>query len=272
MLHVVYVATGEAYYREALLSAASVRESNPGARVTIVSDREHEKAEGVRFQQLAGARFSMRDKIAGLLCLGDDAGAFVYLDSDTYVAGSLLPAVEALSRFDLGGAVCEVRVTPRGVCGDFDFDYTDVPRAFPELNTGVLAMQDSPALRDFLRQWLRIFDEENAEGRRFWVDQPSFRKALFQGGLRFFALPAEYNMRLPFCGYFESPVVVLHGRRDTAGFKKLAARINKNTGPRVYFPRLFIACQNTWLVESGMRLRNVLRDGFRALLRPFRGS
>ena len=64
-------------------------------------------------------------------------------------------------------------------------------------------------------------------------DQASLRKALYESTLRIATLTPEYNCRLPFPGYLQDKVMIIHGR--TASFDNVTRRLNRTTLPRIHF-------------------------------------
>jgi hypothetical protein len=69
-----------------------------------------------------------------------------------------------------------------------------VPDAFPEFNTGVMALQTgSREVKDFLRNWLEIYREQRKSRSDIKHDQPAFREALYRSNLRISPLASDWN-------------------------------------------------------------------------------
>ena len=98
-----------------------------------------------------------------------------------------------------------------------------VPRSFPELNTGVLAFQNSDKVQALFKEWQRCYlDFRQRKGIK--RDQLSFRKAVYFSDINLSILPPEYNLRAVF-SYFVGgfgPVKIVHAR---GGDLKRALRI-----------------------------------------------
>ncbi len=218
----VYVATGPRYLEEALRSAASLKEHMPGLPVTLFSDQKVRNALFQNVIPIPDARGSSRDKIAYLPLSPYEHT--LYLDTDTHVCGDLSDLFPLLARFDIAAA----HSPNRRVDGS-----DEVPESFSEFQAGVILFRKSPAVGDFLRRWLEVY-EENSRGAVSRVyDQPSFRRLLFLSSLRVATLAPEYNCRVGSRGYVCDEVKVLHGRRyhDLAA---LAREINATRGRRLF--------------------------------------
>jgi hypothetical protein len=101
-------------------------------------------------------------------------------------------------------------------------------------------------------------------------DQPAFRQAVYESGLRLATLPSEYNCRLPFPGAIHNPVRILHGRLRNYG--ALEKRLNAKSGPRCFWlrfgsvqtrgcalPGTSIVSQFRWGLQTGGLLHVVRR-------------
>ncbi len=160
----------------------------------------------------------------------------IYLDSDTYVVEEIAHVLRLLDHYDIAVAYAPAY---RGLADP------EVPRAFYEFNTGVLAWRASERVADFMRSWEETYvawlREEPFIGagkashsRR--ADQPAFRRCAWQHGLRLFVLAPEYNFRLGYPATVVERVRVIHG--DHADHAALAQRINDRQLPRTWPPPL----------------------------------
>lgn len=183
---VVYTATGKPHYLDlAIRSARSLRQHNPGLPVDLLTDRP--PAGGVaggvfdrvrvdpalrrhaKLPALAGARFERT------LCL----------DSDTVVLAPLGDVLDVLDRFDIALAHDQFLSNP--YCR---IDYRKpLPAAFPQFNSGLVALRRSPRTLAFLEAWAAAIADHGI-GR----DQPSLRELLWDSDLRIATLPPEYNL------------------------------------------------------------------------------
>jgi hypothetical protein len=237
---VVYVATGERHIREAAASLESLWRHNRDIPVSMYVDRSSWEAlqrSGFRLVRgdllqivdLAHPTYSWSDKPLALS--QDDHERVLFLDTDTRICGSIVELFELLDAFDLAAAHAPIRLgpsQPEGVA-------SQVPQAFPELNTGVIVFRRSRAVAQFLDRWwqlhqdiLRSVDHGPAN------DQATFRVALYQSKLRFSVLTPEYNCRFVFPTYIYGPVRIIHGRWPD--LERIERQINASSGPRVYVP------------------------------------
>ena len=240
---VVYIAIGEQYLREATVSATSVAEYNQEVDICIITSRS--AADEVRsdvFDRVIAIddeelRRDIRDKVYNIRQAPYEKN--LYLDTDTIVLGDISPVFESLGRFDITAAHAPyTTVTVDGV-----------PDAFRELNTGVVGFVSNERTNTFFDDWTRIYDDQIESGRpgeRVPIegksgledigfgrlhDQASFREALFEGDVRFTALPREYNFR--HSGRAHGEVKILHtsNRRRR---KRLRELINDSPYGRTY--------------------------------------
>ncbi|MEA2209420.1 MAG: hypothetical protein QOF54_1897 [Solirubrobacteraceae bacterium] len=250
---VLYSCAGETYAAEALASATSSMRHNRLPHLLFVSTDAAAEAEAVaaREPQLSVARFEPSanpyvDKIANMR--RSPFARTIYLDTDTYVVHEIANVLALLDRYDVAAALAP------GYRGLAD---PEVPAAFYELNTGVLAWRSDERTDAFMRDWqetyLRWLECEPfagagkaspppgatvASGRTRSLgraaDQPAFRRCGWAHDVRLDVLAPEYNLRLGEPATIVEPVRVIHGRhRDLAG---LAARINARRGPRNWPP------------------------------------
>ena len=227
----LYVAIGSDVYRqEASASAASLRNVSPSLSIALATERD--SAPPV-FDQLVRIeeRDGFRAKIVALL--ESPFERTIFLDSDTRVVGELSSLFELLERFDIAAAHAPNRVT---------FALHEVPKSFPELNTGVIACRRGEATGTFLERWLTEYDRLSPH-RPLSMDQPSFRRALYGSEIRLATLPSEFNMRFEMAGYHNDMVRVLHGRGDDKMYDRVAGAMNARAGG-----------PGDWQVISGCRI------------------
>ena len=181
---VLYVATGPDYRALAEASARSLRAVEPGLPVDLFTDDPGAAAAGL-FD--AVHRIEDPHPRSKLDCLGRSRfDRTLFLDADTLVLGPLGDLFDVLDRFELALAHDVRRATEliRENAG------APTPYAFPQLNSGVLLYRRSPRMRAFFAEWARRFVESG--GTR---DQPVLKAMLWEGDLRFWVLPPEFNLR-----------------------------------------------------------------------------
>ncbi|WP_254272264.1 hypothetical protein [Haloarcula marina] len=241
---VVYVATGEEFLDDAMVSAGTVRETNSSLSIGVITAESLvDAAEAApEFDDIvvATAEFDdIRDKHANLHLTPYDRT--LYLDTDTFVLDDLKPIFEVLDWFDIAVTHAPFRSV---------VSIDGVSPAFPEVNGGVIAYRQSEAVASLFERWQACFDRQRQEGRpdetiRFsdaktldeipfgrLHDQPPLREALYHSDIRFTVMPPEYNFRGP-AAYAESAVTVMHMGHSTKA-SALAAVVNDRTEPRVY--------------------------------------
>lgn len=233
---IIYIVTGQKFLEEACRSAASVKRCMPDIPITILSDVPVRSPLFEQVVRIANPTHGPEDKIRYLA--HSPYEETLYLDSDTYMTEDSREVFALLERFDLAAVHAPYRVQYR-VC--------EVPDCFPELNSGVIAFRKSEAVRLCLDQWLQIYRSDQRKSvdwlfsggaawyRRALPNQPSFRRAVYESGLRITVLPPEYNCRIPFPGFVHAKVKIIHGRSER--FSALANELNKTLRPRVHIMR-----------------------------------
>jgi hypothetical protein len=136
------------------------------------------------------------------------------LDADTYVTGDVSGLFALLDQFEIAAAHAPNRVTLP----------VDVPAAFPEFNTGVIAFRRNNRVDALLNDWLVTYDEL-ASRQPPSKDQPSFRRAVYHSDVRVTTLPPECNQRFKMAGYFNQPPLILHGWASAEEYERVASAL-----------------------------------------------
>jgi hypothetical protein len=251
----VYVATGEGYLREAIASAETLRRAMPGAAIAVMSDVA--PSAGHAFDQVIRIDDVRHGPIDKLRAIDAPFDRVVYLDTDTIVGGDLSALFDVLERFDVA-ALPEIK---RG----WDYRLPEVPAAFAELNTGVIAFRRTPQVSSLFADWRRLYDELHA-GAGLTSDQPAFRLALWRSAVRFAPLPSEYHFLSNAPNYIMWDAKLIHGRGDLAASLR---DVNRVLEPRAYVPGIGVVPgfrgRRGWVRET---LRVVWRMARVALSRP----
>ncbi|MFB6295148.1 MAG: hypothetical protein ABEI97_05285, partial [Candidatus Nanohaloarchaea archaeon] len=122
---------------------------------------------------------------------------------------------------------------------DPDVFETDVTRAFPEFNCGVILYRDNERVQEFMDEWERRY-REFLESREDVAanDQPFFSEALYRSDVRFATLTTEYNCNYANLGYVQGKVRILHGqnprKEDEVSPEEMADVINRDIEKRIY--------------------------------------
>jgi len=255
---IIHVAIGPRYVEEARRSAESVRRTNPGLPVWLLTDDPPPTPhpwDGILTTEarLPGSATKLHmDRAPWDRCL--------FLDTDTLVLGSLAPAFALLDRFDLAAMQHS---------GGHHYQLPGLPSSFPEFNSGVIAWRRGPKVSAFFARWRELYGQMLEPAGRTW-DQKSLRLALYESDLRIASLPHAYNLMPYFPATVEGPAVILHGR-NPANLERLAARMARSRELRAYVPgvgALRHPCHMSWpdLLRSvarllALKLRRVRRGG-----------
>jgi hypothetical protein len=230
---ILYSCSGERYVAEGLRSAASSLRHNALAHLLFASS-DTDGIPGVSITRFEPSANPYADKIANMR--RSPFERTIYLDSDTFVVDEIAHLLGLLDRYDMAVAFAPAH---RGLADP------EVPSAFYEFNTGVIAWRAGERMAAFMRSWEETylawlggdpFPVAGKGSRGGRADQPAFRRCAWQHGVRIFVLAPEYNFRLGYPATVVDRVRVIHGRHDD--FDALAARINDKSGPRTWPPPL----------------------------------
>ena len=190
----VYIATGEKYVDEAIRSAKSLHRCMPEAKTTLFT----KGAEKNSFLpgpfdnvcELKDVHYSCLDKMYPLSETPYEKT--IYLDTDTHICESIEELFDVLDRFDIAAAHAPFRV---------QYPLHNIPEAFPEMNTGLIAFRKSDKALQVMRKWPEYYLEQKNSSRKPRHDQHSFRRALYESEAQISVLPPEYNFRTIFPGF-----------------------------------------------------------------------
>ncbi|WP_254840503.1 putative nucleotide-diphospho-sugar transferase [Natronomonas marina] len=197
---VVYICAADQLLAEAELSAYSVRESNPDLTIGIITDDTSEVSDVFDLSIETSLSGSFADK-PGALELPFDRS--LYMDTDIWVDGDLDPVFEILDQFDIAA------VHNHDNYSRMAYENPDVPKTFPEYNTGIIAFKKSLNVKSFIDRWKRTYQERTNLRPG---DQPSFRHTLYHSDLRVATLPPEYNCKFRYPGLAVGQIICFHGR------------------------------------------------------------
>lgn len=223
---VVYVATGQAFVDEAMVSAHSVRRHMPDLPIALFTDLERLESQPPdpfsHVYLLQHVTHSCLDKMYPLLDTPFEKTLF--LDTDTYVCDRLEDVFAALDHYDIATVHPPYRV---------QYQLPGIPECFPEPNTGVIAYRRSSEALEVLERWPKEYQRQQASTIKPHHDQHSLRAALYGAKARHLVLPNEYNFRTigPNFAGKGSKVKIIHGRH--ASFERVSRRLNKNLNYRV---------------------------------------
>ena len=228
----MYSSSGESNVATALASARSSLRHNRVPHVLFAAPppRDAGGVEGLSIEPFEPSENPYLDKIANMR--RSPFERTIFLDSDTYVTREIVHLFELLDRYDLAAALAP------GYRGLSD---PEVPVAFCELNTGVVAWRAGGDTAAFMADWQETYAAwqreppfERAGESRGKADQPAFRRCAWKHGMRIVVLPPEYNYRTGEPGAAVGLVRVIHGRHDD--YEQVAATLNETLGPRSFPP------------------------------------
>ena len=185
---VVFVATGARYIACAEAAAASVRRHMPNVPIALFTNAEQLgiTPSGVFDPVIELGSVHHRSKVDCLMRSPFERTLF--LDADIRVLEDVSELFDLLDRFDMAMAHAHARNrdATRAVWT------VALPDAYPQFNTGVVAVRRNARTQKLLQDWS---DSYKAAG--FRKDQVTLRELLWRSDLRMATLPPEYNIRFP---------------------------------------------------------------------------
>ncbi|KPP84160.1 MAG: LPS:glycosyltransferase [Rhodobacteraceae bacterium HLUCCA08] len=178
---IVFAAHGERHVIAARRAARSLRPFAGDLPIDLFADRPVSDPVFARVHRLYGA--SHRPKIEALF--RSRFARTLYLDNDIIAVGDITDIFALLDRHHILGAHESYRNSDSSLI----MTGPNLPPAFPEVNSGVLAIRRSLRMRWFLYRWRKRF---RASGVR--LDQPALREMLWHSRLRLGILPPDYNL------------------------------------------------------------------------------
>lgn len=186
---VLYIAFGENFIKELLLSAESVKKHNPDLHITAFIDKqiESEFVDEVRIIDVK----HLRPKIDYI-----DQSPYeetLFLDTDTIIDYNIEDMFDLLDNFDF--AITHDLARKRKKYSAVMREYREIPYSFSEVNTGVFVFRKNDRVNKLFHDWRECF-------YRYYNycpwDQASFRISLWENcmeGLKLYIFPVEYNIR-----------------------------------------------------------------------------
>jgi hypothetical protein len=228
----MYSAAGKPNVAAALVSARSSLRHNPVPHVLFAAPPPTDagSAEGLSIEPFEASGNPYLDKIANMR--RSPFERTIFLDSDTYVTREIVHLFELLDRYEIAAALAP---------GYRGLNDPDVPAAFSEFNTGVVAWRACDRVAEFMSSWQETYAAwqseppfDRAGESRGKADQPAFRRCAWQHGMRIVVLPPEYNYRTGEPATVVGPVRVVHGRHED--YRRVAAVLNERMGARAFPP------------------------------------
>lgn len=178
----IFATTGPLHTEMARRAAATVAAHHPDIPIDLFTDQTVSDPVFSEIHQLdyQGAR----PRFEGLERTRFDRT--IALDSDLFVVAPIQDVFDVLDRFDIALAHDQRLNIFSHTLVDGD---ARVPPAFPQFNSGVIAIRRTPAVQRFVGDWRTAFE---GSGQR--IDQPSLRQTLYESDLRISTLPPQYNL------------------------------------------------------------------------------
>ena len=125
---VIYIATGDRYIDEAIVSAKSLKHNSPGIPVTILTSKLIDCSCFDREILIESPAYNWQDKISQMYA--SPYKKTLFIDTDTFICADISHTFSLLDKFDLAAVHATFRENIYQVKG--------VPESFPEMNTGVI--------------------------------------------------------------------------------------------------------------------------------------
>ncbi|WP_370089231.1 putative nucleotide-diphospho-sugar transferase [Ekhidna sp.] len=243
----LYIATGQKYIDEAVISAESLKRLDPHANTCLITDSfyEHEVFDQVIvhdtntvFDQWKSALLL---KIYGLLLSPFEKTLFV--DSDTYFFDPCTELFDMLDYHDLLIGHDYSDDSELMIDGKCLANYTPY-------NTGVMAIRINETMKGVISDWHDTYKKKFQE---YWSDQPALMDVLLRKPVKMYFLHTIYNFRhLVNIGILAGQKVkILHARGSREDFQLLEKKLNHSTDQRAWIAphsRVY-----TWPNRRGMK-------------------
>jgi Nucleotide-diphospho-sugar transferase len=224
----LYVATGDKYLQECLVSASSLRQRVPDAQITLVTDND--QFENPLFNQIlrvekpAGSGYLY--KIAGLMASPYEQTFFI--DTDTWFCDACTELFQLLQYYDLCLTHC-----PNDAFTVYNGDNQPVI-GYHAYNTGVIVFRKNERTARLFEAWYAAYQKGMD---KYPHDQPPLMEALLYHEVKLCVLQTIYNARTPYpSSYIGKPVKIIHGRHRN--YPRMARKLNRHLHNRVWFPPL----------------------------------
>lgn len=224
---VLYLATGQDYINEAVRSAKSLKRYNPSVPITLYTN---DIIESNVFDEVRTVQDPIEYKGDSIL----DNRHFpydrnLYLDSDTYICADISELFKVLGNFDIAATHDVARTADKKEI--YERNEINIPDAFTEYNTGVVAFNDCSQIRELFADWNRLYTQMKYDGQQ--PNQPSFRMALFRSGVNIATLPPEYNLFMDTVGFISGEAKICHQSISNIDPIEFSKRINETHEMRV---------------------------------------
>jgi len=233
----LYVAAGDPkFIQEAVISATSLRQVDPAAHITLVTDKP---VAGALFDSVVVRPVEFTAWRAGLaykakhIYQESPYEKTLFLDTDTYFYEPCRALFELLDCFDICIAAAPADLNQPLVDGKPLI-------ACQPYNTGVIAFKKNERNESLFRSWHEIYDNKLRERalRHKEGHQPAFMEALIQSKSIVYVLPSVWNARVLTYVFLNDSVKIVHCREESKeAYERLRLKLNETTGVRCWDPR-----------------------------------
>ena len=244
---VIYAVSGQKYVKQSRQSVRSLKDKNPHiTTVAFVNTDTKKKADMSHFDRTIEVD-KTENKIKVDAIVESPFEVTLYLDTDTYICSDISGVFNLSSKFNVAVTHAPIRIFPVGSTNWSGYHVEDVPKSFPEMNTGVIMYDSSEVTKKLMRDWKSEFEKRYESASKRIPDQPAFRLALYESGVRHTVLAREYNLRTHVPSYVDQKVSIIHG--EGLNLESIKDSINETKGPRVYIPGLGTISNNNFLLK-----------------------
>jgi len=176
---VFYIAFGDNFIKELLISAESVKKHNPDLPIAVFSDKPINS-------DLIDTWFPiqvnhLRPKVDYIHLAPFEQT--IFLDTDTIVDHDITEMFGILDKYDF--AICHDLARKRVNVSNLIPEYKEIPYAFSEVNPGVMVFKKTQPVLDFFKLWKEHFYKYF---NRWPYEQPTCRLELWKSDLNFYIL------------------------------------------------------------------------------------
>lgn len=227
----LYIASGEKYLAEAQFSVKSLKQTNPSAHATLITDRDFESTDFDVVKKI-DADPAGNDWKKGLMFRlhGLQESPYektFYVDTDTFFCDSCDELFDLLAYYDL--LLCPAPIGAR-----LPTKNGSPIEGYYSYNAGVLVFNKNELVSALLVRWQQVFEEKFEE---YAGSQPALMEAFLYIPIKTYALQSIYNFRIPFIvSANRAKVKIIHGRHKDLPL--IAHKLNADISNRVWIPAL----------------------------------
>ncbi|MBB4062386.1 hypothetical protein [Salinibacter ruber] len=183
----------------------------------------------------------------------------IFLDSDTYIIGSISSIFKLQKKFDIiipHASVDRWNVKVKG----------EKLECFTPYNTGVIGFRRNEETKNLFLKWGHIYEKCIDRLPR---TQPAMMRAIRESECKIYVLQNNWNARFIFPEKYTGKVRILHGREE--GMQEVEEEINSYERPRVWiplaklclpFPYSFRTMLSVFVKSVWWRVKNKITDLF----------